>query len=164
MGARAHLVIRAKAPTFPDIRAGDPQTTPADLRYWTFCTGSEHVIPLVIRVRVRTDFEIPSTMTACTRSSSRSRRTGRLTRRPRTVWRGCRPGDPGQPDLVCLRHMMPSEEFFDQSVWAVPRRIVRAAEAIMGPYYPETTYCDAATFEEGGADACFAPSEATPAG
>jgi hypothetical protein len=33
----------------------------------------------------------------------------------------------------------------------------------MGPYYPEIVYCDTATFEEGGADACFAANVlATP--
>ncbi len=61
--------------------------------------------------------------------------------------------------------MLPSDEFFDQSVWAVPERTPGAAEEIMGPYFPQTVYCDTATFEQGGADACFAPGEAaTPAG
>lgn len=32
----------------------------------------------------------------------------------------------------------------------------------MGPYFPQTVYCDTATFEEGGAEACFSLS-ATPA-
>jgi hypothetical protein len=35
----------------------------------------------------------------------------------------------------------------------------------MGPYFPQITCCDTATFEEGGAEACFARSEAaTPTG
>ncbi|MCC6943414.1 MAG: hypothetical protein IT335_02490, partial [Thermomicrobiales bacterium] len=63
------------------------------------------------------------------------------------------------------RHLLPSQEFFDQSVWAVPEGVVGAAEGIMGPYYPQITYCDTATFEEGGAEACFAAgADATPAG
>jgi hypothetical protein len=45
----------------------------------------------------------------------------------------------------------------------VPEGVVGAAEDIMGPYYPQITYCDTATFEEGGADACFEAEGGTPA-
>jgi hypothetical protein len=64
-----------------------------------------------------------------------------------------------------MRQMLPSEEFVDQSVWVAPLDDAAAAEEIMGPYYPQITYCDVATFEAGGADACFAAAgAATPAG
>jgi len=73
--------------------------------------------------------------------------------------------DPTLPDLLVLRHMLPSSEFFGQSVWAVPELLVGAAQPVMGPYFPQTVYCDTATFEEGGAEACFAAgADATPAG
>jgi hypothetical protein len=61
--------------------------------------------------------------------------------------------------------MLPSDEYYDQSVWAVPELTPGAAEPVMGPYFPQTVYCDVATFEAGGADACFAAGDsATPAG
>ena len=71
-------------------------------------------------------------------------------------------GAPDQPDLLFLRHMLPSNDFFGQSVWSVPEGVIGAAAEIMGPYYPEIVYCDTATFEAGGADACFAQDGATP--
>ena len=154
------IVIHGQAPTFPDNRGGDPQTTSADLRYWTFCTGS-NVIPLVT-ASCAPDFEMPidaNGMYTIVVSQPEDRPTN-ATAENGVAW--LQGGDPGQPELLFLRHLLPSDEFYGQSAWAVPEGVIGAAEEIMGPYYPEITYCDTATFEEGGAEACFAPSEATP--
>jgi hypothetical protein len=151
------VVIRGQAPTFPDTRAGEPSTTPADLRYWSFCTGS-NAVPLVTASCVD-DFEMPldaDGMYTIVVSHAEDQ-PANATVETGVAW--LHAGDPAQPELVYLRHMLPSEEFYDQSVWAVPEGVVGAAEEIMGPYYPQVTYCDMATFEEGGADACFAQSE-----
>ncbi len=148
------VVVRGQAPTFPDTLAGDLQTTPADLRYWTFCTGS-NVIPLITASCVG-DFEMPidanGTYTIVVSQPEDQPANATVDNGVATM----QPGDATQPELLFLRHLLPSEQFFDQSVWAVPEGIVGAAEEIMGPYYPQITYCDTATFEEGGADACFA--------
>jgi hypothetical protein len=154
------VVFRAKAPTFPDTRAGDPPTMPADLRYWSFCTGS-NVIPLVTASCVA-DFQMPiaedGTFTAVV--SQPEDRPANATEEEGVGW--LQGGAADQPDLLYLRHMLPSQEFMPQSAWAVPEGVVGAPAEIMGPYYPEITYCDVATFEAGGADACFAQAEATP--
>jgi hypothetical protein len=73
--------------------------------------------------------------------------------------------DPAYPGLVGLRHLLSTDAFIGQSGWAVSPEVTAAeAAAIMGPYYPQTVYCDT-LMEVGGADACFAASEtATPAG
>jgi hypothetical protein len=156
------VVIRGQAPTFPDTRAGEPQTTLADLRYWTFCTGS-NVVPMP-SVDCLPDFEMPiaadGTYTFVV--SQPEDQPANATVEEGVGW--LRGGKPQDPDLLYLRHLLPSEAFHDQSVWAVPENVVGAAEEIMGPYYPQITYCDTVTFEEGGADACFETGEAaTPA-
>jgi hypothetical protein len=155
------VVVRGQAPTFPDTRAGDPQTAEADLRYWTFCMGS-NVVPMP-STDCLPDFEMPIAEdgTYIFVVSQTGDRPVNATDEERVGW--LQGSDPDQPDLLYLRHLLPSEEFVDQSVWAVPENMIGAAEDIMGPYYPQITYCDKATFEEGGADACFEAEVATPA-
>jgi hypothetical protein len=154
------VVFRGQAPTFPDTRGGDSPTMPTDVRYWTFCTGS-NVVPLVTASCVA-DFQMPiaddGTFTAVV--SQPEDRPANATEDEGVGW--LQGGAFDQPELLYLRHLLPSEDFFGQSVWAVPEGVVGAAAEIMGPYFPEITYCDTATFEEGGADACFAQAEATP--
>jgi hypothetical protein len=158
------VVIRGQAPTFPDTRAGELQTTSADLRYWSFCTVSkgidEELFPTTACVG---DFAIPldedGTYTVVV--SQPEDRPENATAEQGVAW--LQGTDAALSDLLLLRHMLPSDAFFDQSVWAVPERTPDVAEEIMGPYFPETVYCDTTTFEKGGAEACFAASEdATP--
>jgi hypothetical protein len=154
------VVVRGQAPTFPDTNAGDTQTKPSELRYWTFCTGS-NVIPLITASCVG-DFEMPigaNGMYTIVVSLPEDQ-PANATMDEGVAW--MQGGDATQPELLFLRHLLPSEDFYGQSAWAVPEGVIGAAEEIMGPYYPQLTYCDTATFEEGGAEACFANS-ATPA-
>lgn len=155
------VVIRGKAPTFPNTRAGEPQSKATQLRYWSFNTGS-NITPLATTAGI-SDFQIPlaadGTYTLVV--SQPADKPADATEAQGVAW--LKGADPSQPDLVALRHMLPSKEFFPQSVWSVPEGVIGAAENIMGPYYPQITYCDKATFEKGGADACFAGGGATPA-
>jgi hypothetical protein len=155
------VVVRGKAPTFPDTQAGQSPATPAQLRFWSFCTGS-NVIPLPAASCVD-DFEIPVAAdgTYTIAVSQPEDKPANATADNGVAW--LQGADPSQPDLLFLRHMLPSEAFFGQSVWAVPEGVPGAAGTIMGPYYPAIAYCDTATFEAGGADACFAAAGmATP--
>jgi hypothetical protein len=156
------VVIRGQAPTFPDTRAGDSPAMPTDVRYWSFCTGAN-----VIRMPTAScayDFGIPiaadGTYTVVV--SQPEDQPANATVEEGVAWMQVG-GDPEQPDLLFLKHLLPSDNFYDQSIWAVPEGVVGAAQDIMGPYYPQIAYCDTATFEEGGAEACFAAGEdATP--
>jgi hypothetical protein len=161
------VVIRGQAPTFPDTRAGESQATPSELRFWSFCTGSNTIDPPMPYPTTDCigDSEIPldaeGTYTVVV--SQPEDQPVNATAENGIAW--LQGADPALPDLVGLRHMLPSEDFYDLSVWAVPELTIGAAEPIMGPYFPQITYCDVATFEEGGADACFAAGDAaTPAG
>jgi hypothetical protein len=156
------VVIRGQAPTFPDTRAGQSPMTPAQLRYWSFCTGSNVITypSLYPTMAGISDFAIPlgpdGGYTVVV--SQPEDRPANATPDHGVAW--LQGADPARPDLVLLRHMLPAEAFFAQSVWAVPELVVGAAQPIMGPYYPETVYSDTATFAAGGAAACFAAAEA----
>jgi hypothetical protein len=159
------VVVRGQAPSFPDTRAGDSPMTAADLRYWSFCTGSNIIDPPLgyPTTDCVSDFEIPldadGTYTVVV--SQPEDQPVSATTENGVAW--IQGADPSLPDLLILRHMLPSGEFFHQSVWAVPELLVGAAPEVMGLYYPRTVYCDTATFEDGGAEACFATGEdATP--
>jgi hypothetical protein len=152
------VVVRGQAPTFPDSRAGESTTTATDVRYWSFCTGENTV--WMPTASCAYDFGIPiatdGSYTVVV--SQREDRPANATEDDGVAWMQAG-GTPTQPDLLFLKHLLPSEAFYDQSVWAVPEGVVGAAEDVMGPYYPQITYCDVATFEEGGADACFDEAE-----
>jgi hypothetical protein len=158
------VVIRGLAPTFPDTRAGESQTISADLRYWSFCSVSNAVDGAVYPpTACVSDFEIPLDAEGfyTTVVSQPEDQPANATIENGVAW--LQGSDPALPDLIGLRHIMPSDEFYDQSVWAVPELTPGAAEGIMGSYFPQTVYCDTATFGEGGADACFEAEAATPA-
>jgi hypothetical protein len=158
------VVIRGQAPTFPDTAAGESAADPTDLRYWSFCTGANDVTEGYATADCVPDYAIPldadGVYTVVV--SQPEDRPANATEDNGVAW--LQGADPSQPDLLVLRHMLPSDGYFDQSVWAVPELTPGAAEPVMGPYFPQTTYCDVATFEAGGADACFAAGTATPAG
>jgi hypothetical protein len=155
------VVLRGKAPTFPDTRAEQSATTPAQLRYWSFCTGSNVIAypALYPTTAGVSDVEIPvgSDGFYTVVVSQLADRPPNATPENGVAW--IQGADPALPDLLLLRHMLPLEAFFAQSVWAVPELVVGAAQPIMGPYYPETVYADTATFAAGAAGACFAAAE-----
>ncbi len=159
------VVVRGQAPTFPDSRAGESLTTSNDLRYWSFCTGSNIIDPPdgYPTTACMSDFEIPLDADGyyTVVVSQPEDQPVNATIDNGVAW--IQGADPTLPDLLVLRHMLPSSEFFGQSVWAVPELLVGAAQPVMGPYFPQTVYCDTATFEAGGAEACFAPgTDGTP--
>jgi hypothetical protein len=149
------VVIQGTAPSTPDTRAGESPTEPTQLRYFSFCSGS-NVIPYPAADCIA-DFEIPvaedGTYTVVVSQSED--RPENATAEQGVAW--LLGADPSFPDLIGMRHILPSDDFAAQSGWAVSEEATPAeAAAIMGPYYPRATYCDTATFEDGGADACFA--------
>jgi hypothetical protein len=152
------IVIRGQAPSFPDTGSGRSPTVPSQLRYWSFCTGSNIITypSLYPTTAGVSDFQIPvgSDGFYTIVVSQPEHRPANATPDNGVAW--VQGADPTLPDLVLLRHMLPAEAFFAQSVWAVPELVVGAAQPIMGPYYPQTVYADTATFASGGAEACFA--------
>ncbi|ATD71989.1 hypothetical protein [Gordonia sp. 1D] len=147
-------VIRGKAPTFPDSRAGQSPATPGpQVRYWSMCQNDK-VTPYPV-VACAADFQTrldadgyytyviaaPADLTPDQVASSD------LTVIP---W-----GTTSvERKIVFLRHMLPSPQFYPRSVQASQDSGAPPAST-MGPYYPRATYCSAETVRSAGWPACY---------
>lgn len=167
------IVIRARAPGFPDTIGGAPVWTPkhgfrtVDVRFWSICNN---------------DFELPVGTVNCTTDGTARLEGDRYTivisndlLRPKWLpgsvnwlpW-----GDEQYMKLVFLRNMLPSPGFhqaaqdvvkagctFDFDLPQIPPRAAvdkagQCARKVMGDYYPEAFWCDKETFLRGGWKAC----------
>ncbi len=144
------LVVRGRAPTYPNTRQGQSPTEATQTRYWSMCQN-DLASPYPV-VACAADFQTkldsagyytyvvaaPGDLPAVVDSNA-------------TVipW-----GSTGVRKVLFLRNMIPSSGHDPQSIQA--SQATGADPAVtMGPYYPTATYCSAATFAAGGAQACF---------
>ncbi|MFD4183092.1 hypothetical protein [Rhodococcus sp. NPDC058514] len=148
------VVVRGRAPTFPDTRAGVPVTEPGQqVRYWSMCQNDQ-VSPYPV-VACAADFQ--------TKVDARGYYTY-VVAAPADVPTAAA-SDPtvtvlpwGSTEVpkkvLFMRHMLPSQDFYPQSVQASQAAGSDPA-ATMGEYYPRATYCTTADFEAGGYQACL---------
>ena len=143
------VVVRGKAPTTPDTRAGESMATPSQLRYWSFCTN-EYVKPYPVSACV-VDHDAPVdasgyytivTSTAADRPANATLANG-------IAWVDW--GSTSVNMLMLMRHMLPAASFAEAAQNVAPGQ---SASAVMGEYTPVAVICDVATFESGGAAAC----------
>jgi hypothetical protein len=142
------VVIRGRAPTFPDTRAGEPIRTSDQLRYWSFCTN---------------EYAKPYRTSACRYDAQVATRRGDYTivvstRADRPVGLRARDGETwlpwgstAVPSLILMREMLPAPEYAQAAARLAPGQ---PAVAVMGEYAPRAVYCRRTTFERGGAAAC----------
>nr|WP_189027422.1 hypothetical protein [Nocardia rhizosphaerihabitans] len=144
------LVVRGKAPTFPDTRAGQSPTDPSQVRYWSMCQN---------------DLRSPYPVVACAADFQTAfDESGYYTyvvAEPADLPASHDPGVTvipwGSTDVdkvLFLRNMTPSAEFYPSSIQASQDSGSDPATT-MGPYYPKAAYCSAETFAAGGAGACL---------
>lgn len=168
------IVIRGKAPGFPDTFNGWPIWQPArgfdsvDVRYWAVC--NTNLAPPIPVVDCATDLNMRLQGQYYTIVVSDDRqRPGWL--RPNINWLPW--GDEQYQKLFAVRHILPSPEFaydvqdareagclFDFAFPAFPPRraiddVGPICQAAMGDYYPVALWCDKATFLAGGFEACL---------
>jgi hypothetical protein len=146
--ARTHgelFVMKAKAPSAPDTFAGEDVTTPKDLRYFSICQNSfstQRFTACVYDADLNVDTDGTFTLVISDPDDRPSNATNWL------PW-----GGPYYDGNVIYRHMLPSAGF-DGAIQRVPYGT--HARNVMGAYYPESAYCDRATFESGGFAGCKA--------
>lgn len=143
------VVVRAKAPTFPDTRAGASITGDEQVRYWSLCTN---------------EYRKPYPVTACKRDdqtvldgagdftfviSTPADRPSNATAAHGVTWLDY--GNPNLPSLLLLRNLLASSTF-PESAANLPRGAL--ASSTMGAYAPRGAYCSRSTFQAGGAAAC----------
>lgn len=144
-------VVRGKAPSFPDTRAGVSAIEPdRQVRYWSMCQN---------------DLVSPYPVVACAADFQ--------TRVDDDGWYTFVVGAPedlpasdstvtvlpwGSTDVpkkvLILRNMLPSPDFYPMSVQASQSGDIDPAVS-MGPYYPTVAYCSASTFAARGYHGCF---------
>ncbi|MFN8038333.1 MAG: hypothetical protein U0Q07_03885 [Acidimicrobiales bacterium] len=143
------VVVRGKAPTFPDTRAGKPVTGDEQVRYWSLCTN-EYRKPYPVSFckhddEVALDASGDYTFVVSTPGD----RPANATEGNGVTWL-----DWGSTDvngLLLLRNMLASPSFPESATNLKPGSL---ASSTMGAYAPKAVYCDKATFEQGGASAC----------
>ncbi|MFD6389520.1 hypothetical protein [Nocardia sp. NPDC060259] len=145
------LVVRGKAPIFPDTRAGQSPTDPSQqVRYWSMCQN-DLLSPYPV-VACAADFQ-----TALDESGYYTYVVAAPADLPANLdpdvtvipW-----GSTDVDKVLFLRNMTPSAEFYPYSVQASQDSGSDPATT-MGPYYPKAAYCSAETLAAGGAGACL---------
>ncbi|TCJ99937.1 hypothetical protein [Nocardia alba] len=145
------LVVRGKAPIFPNTLAGQSPTDPnQQVRYWSMCQNDlRSPYPVVA---CAADFQ-----TAIDESGYYTYVLGAPADLPANLdpsvtvipW-----GSTDVDKVLFLRNMIPSAAFYPNSVQASQDSGADPATT-MGPYYPRTAYCDTETLATGGAGVCL---------
>jgi hypothetical protein len=168
------IVITGAAPTFPNTNAqGIVQNPVTDLRYWSMCTNKDITPGAVVACaddQQTTLFPpaagsmVPSATGATPPPgsdqfafviSSRTDKPANLD--PHFTWLPWfapidEPPSPGAtvPGLLIMRNLLPAATFA-QAIQNIPSSpasgAVAQAQAVMGAYYPQAIYCDAAVFD-----------------
>ena len=143
------IVLRIKAPTFPDTRAGDAPTARSQLRYWSLCHNngiSQRVVDCVADYQTPIDASGFATIVI----SDPSDRPKNATARNGISWL---PWGALYPEgIVIYRHMLPADSF-EGAVQRVPEG--ESARVTMDEYYPLGTYCSTERFEKRGWAGCL---------
>jgi hypothetical protein len=149
------LVIRTRAPSFPNTGAGQRVYGRYQLRYWSFCTydsTGQAVIGCAAdyRAAIRSGWITYVVSDPADRPANATAANG-------VTWL---PWGPSSAIQVVYRNMLPAPWFrYAAERITAPNQ---SAQALMGPYYPTASYCSTATFEHGGPNACLPIPSAHP--
>jgi hypothetical protein len=143
------VVVRARAPTFPDTRRGAPVAGDEQVRFWSLCTNEVRkpypVTDCVPDDRTMLDAAGYYTYVIST-PADRPARTPATAVSTWLDW-----GSTKVDVLLLLRNMLASPSFAEAANSVAPGAL---ATSTMGEYAPRGAYCAKATFEQGGAAAC----------
>lgn len=146
------VVVRGRAPTFPDTRAGVPATEAGrQLRYWSMCQNDlvlpYPVVACAADFRTAVDADGYYTYIVAPPDDLPDDLPEAVTVLP---WGSIEVAT----KLLILRNMLPSSEFRPSSIQASQAAGTEPA-VTMGDYYPTATYCPVSTLEGPGYRACF---------
>lgn len=142
-------VIKARVPTFPDNRGGDPVTAPRQVRYWSFCQNND-ATQRVVRCSPdhRTVVDDAGYATfVISDPEDRPRNATRANGINYLEWGGFY-----YSGIVIYRHMLPSKSF-KEAIQNIPEGTPPAK--VMKTYMPAAGYCSKERFERHGADVCI---------
>jgi hypothetical protein len=147
------VVIRARMPVFPSTFNGERRMRPAQLRFWSLCSGES-------RVTTRTPDCLADRQVPLDRRRNYTIVVSKRADRPLNARRACgiawldwgRRGDAaGRPDygLLIMRNMLPSQGF-DGAIARIER--FGDERRVMGPYFPRTSYTTKRAIERLGCE------------
>ncbi|MFP5351076.1 MAG: hypothetical protein ACLGIB_00735 [Actinomycetota bacterium] len=146
------VVIKAKAPTFPDTRAGEDVNSPRQVRYWSFCQNND-ATQRVVRCSPDHETVVDKRGYATFVISDPEDRPANATRANGVnylEWGGFY-----YSGIVIYRHMLPARSF-KEAIQNIPEGT--PPEEVMKSYMPVAAYCETKTFEKTGAEGCLAAS------
>ncbi|MFN2527053.1 MAG: hypothetical protein ABR505_12470 [Actinomycetota bacterium] len=141
------FVFRAKAPTFPDSRAGDSVVARRDVRYFSICQNelaTQRVVACLPDHKMVIDDGYFTFVI-----SDPGDRPANAVAAEGVNWLPW--GGAYYDGVVIYRHMLP-DPGFRAAIQNVPEGT--SPEKVLGDYFPRAAYCERQTFEEGGARAC----------
>lgn len=142
------LVIRAKAPSFPDTRAGTPVTATRQVRYWSVCQNEGATQRVVA---CSPDYRTPVVHHHFTIVISDPRdRPANATRDRGVAWLPW--GGTYYDGVVIYRYMLPAAGFRHAIQRIGPND---SARSVMRNYMPSAGYCSTRRFEQRGWRGCI---------
>ena len=142
------VVVKGKAPTFPDPTDGRPIGGDEQVRYWSMCTNEWRKPYPVTECATDAETAVDDSGTYTYVISTPEDRPANATEANGVTWL-----DWGSTDvdaLLLMRHMLASPSFPESAVNLEPGAL---ATTSMGPYAPRGAYCTTSEFEA-GAPAC----------
>ncbi len=143
------VVLRGKAPTFPDTRAGEPITGDEQVRYWSLCTNEARKPYPVTDCKADSEVVLDDSGWYTFVISTPEDRPKDTVATAGSTWLDW--GATDVSNLLLFRNMLPNADFPEAANNVEPGSL---AAPVMGDYAPRGAYCDVATFERGGAAAC----------
>ncbi|MGZ6515689.1 MAG: hypothetical protein ACXVD8_12320, partial [Actinomycetota bacterium] len=146
------VVVRGKAPTFPNTSAGHPVRGTEQVRYWSLCTN-EYRKPYPV------SFCVPDQDVALDARgyytfviSAAAERPANATTANAITWLDW--GSTTVDNLLLMRQMLPRSTDPQSAANVQPGAL---ASSTMGPYAPRGVYCAAQTFAQRGLAGCGVP-------
>ena len=138
------FVMRAKAPTSPDTRAGQWVGAPSQVRYWSVCINSTLGATQTVACLADHEFALDSDGDFTLVVSDPDHR-------PANAPNWLPLGDV-YDGWIYMRQFLAAPDF-QQAIANIPPG--ETAEESMGSYFPVSAYCSAAVFETSGAAGCL---------
>lgn len=143
------VVVRGKAPTFPDTADGAPVTGREQVRYWSLCTDEYRKPYPVSSCVADQDVALDQDGMYTFVISTPAERPANATAANGITWLDW--GSTSVDNLLLLRHMLAAPDFTSSAINLAPGSL---ASTTMGPYTPVGTYCATEAFASGGPGAC----------
>lgn len=143
------VVIRTRAPRFPDTKRGRYPSARDQLRYWSFCQNSASTRVNACTADYQTAVDRQGYLKIVV--SDPARRPTNATAAHGVTWIPWGAADAA--GILIYRHMVPAKGFYAHSI----QSLEKGDDPVkgMGDYYPTARYCTKAGFERAGFRGCL---------